>query len=342
MEQLLSDPEYLLHQIDFIGRRALFVRMDEQARRAAAFLDERVLPGISDGAWLPLPMLIDAEVAAHVPAGYVFHIGHCGSTLLSRLIEQWPDVLCLREPWALRALAEARPGLGSPTARIAAGDWQRLLSACGRLLSRPLRPGQRVFIKATSTCNGLADALLDLDPAVPALILHMPLASYLAAILKSDTLRREASVYAAERLEHLLRIAPDIELQLHELDAAQMAALGWVVEQARLAQLFQRHDANSRLLALDFETYLAQPDTALADVARHFGLADDADAVRRALASPAASRYSKDETVAYRPEDRQHDIMLARQRFGTEIDRGLAFAEQLSAYGLGRLPVTSG
>lgn len=89
-----TDPEFLPFKLDLVARRVLLVRLTAQQRRDAAFLDERALPPGVDGGWLPLDAWqAHGDVA---PADAIFHIGHCGSTLLSRLLESWPRLQALR------------------------------------------------------------------------------------------------------------------------------------------------------------------------------------------------------------------------------------------------------
>ena len=45
---------------------------------------------------------------------FIFHTGHVGSTLVSRLLDETGDVLSLREPLPLRTLADAMDVLTLP------------------------------------------------------------------------------------------------------------------------------------------------------------------------------------------------------------------------------------
>src|SRR5688572_14640957 len=177
-----TDPEFLPFKLDPVARRVLLVRLTAQQRREAAFLDERALPAGVDGGWLPLEALqLEAKAP---PADAIFHIGHCGSTLLSRLLESWPQLQSLREPLPLRTLAEAWPQLHAPESRLAPQEASRLLQALWTAWSRPLGGQARSVIKATSGCNGLLAPLLDAQPAMRAVLLDMPLRPYLATLLK--------------------------------------------------------------------------------------------------------------------------------------------------------------
>ncbi len=84
------------------------VRMREEDYRAASFLDDRMLTAQSKGAWVPLEQVMEkAQRIEARPLHFIFHTGHVGSTLLSRLLGETGGVLSLREPLPLRSLADA-------------------------------------------------------------------------------------------------------------------------------------------------------------------------------------------------------------------------------------------
>ena len=310
----LDDPAYLPFKLDLVARRALLVRFDATQRREAAFLDERALPPRVDGAWIPLEPLLslrDTAACAHA----IFHIGHCGSTLLSRLLESWPGVQALREPLPLRTLAEAWSQRTQPESWLSASEAQRCLEGLWTAWSRPFGGAQQAMIKATSSCNALIEPLLDGHTRMRAILLDMPLRPYLATLLKSTDSSRDATAAAPGRLRDLRARCGDEDLVLHALSVPQQCAMGWVAERLRFAALARAY--GGRVLRVDFEQLLAEPETMLARIAAHLGLAPKG--VAAAMRSPAWGRYSKAQSHGYGREDRAHDLMLAMQRHGTDI-----------------------
>lgn len=320
----LDDPELLPFKLDLPERRLLLVRMDAAQRAAAAFLDERALAADTGGGWIGLDALLARAVpaAAVTAPDFVFHIGHCGSTLLSRLLAAWPEVQALREPLPLRTLAEAHGQLDLPESRLAPAEWQAALRGLLGLWRRPLPPAQRVVVKATSSCNGLIAPILHAAPAARAILLDMPLAPYLATLLKSPGSLRDALNAAPERLRSL-HAGGHAELRLHALAPAEQCAMGWIAEQLRFEHI-ARGAAGARVLRVDFERLLAAPEAVLGGIAAHLQLAPGGVAV--ALASPAWQRYSKAPDHGYDAGDRAHDLALARERHGAAIAAGLAWA----------------
>jgi hypothetical protein len=315
---ILSNPEYLPFQLDLASGRVLFVRLDAQQRREAAFLDPRALPPQPQGAWVPLPALV-APTTDDVIADGIFHIGHCGSTLLSRLLDSWSEIEGLREPLPLRDLAAAWHAPVSPRELLA------LLMACWR---RPLPPASRIAIKATSSCNALIEPLLRDGGLHRAILLDMPLATWLATLLKSEDSVRDALAAFDERAGVLHAHGIALDGEYAPRDAIEACAMGWLAERLRFDALASSEFA-SRVLRVDFEDLLSSPEAALSRIAAHLEL--DPAGVARALASPAWGRYSKAQQHGYGRDDRAHDLALAQQRFGEEIARGVAWVERARA-----------
>jgi Sulfotransferase family len=312
---LLADPEFLPFKLDPVERRVLLVRLSATQRREAAFLDERALPVKTEGGWVPLDTWLSQADVGDSAAHAIFHIGHCGSTLLSRVLDAWPEVQGLREPLPLRTLAETWPQLASPESRLSPQQAQRVLHALWSAWSRPLAQHARSVIKATSSCNGLIAPVLVQQSATQAVLLDMPLRPYLATLLKSPDSVRDAASAASERLRDLHARGYGDGLFLHALSLPQQCAMGWLAERIRFDALAREHGA--RVLRVDFEDLLAQPEATLARIATHFAL--DPAGIAAAMASAAWGRYSKAQTHGYGREDRAHDLALASQQHARAI-----------------------
>lgn len=319
-----EDPQFLPFKVDTIGRRVLWLRLDAAQRRDAAFLDDRALPPQAEGGWMPLDALPTNTTGAYAAADAIFHIGHCGSTLLSRLLDSWPDVQGLREPLPLRTLAEAWHCLDRPESRLSPAEAPRLLQALWSRWSQPLTPHRRSVIKATSSCNALIEPLLSQQPTMRAILLDMPLRPYLATLLKSPGSVHDAAHAAAERLRDLHARGYGDGTALHALTLAQQCAMGWLAERLRFGAIAQG-EHRARVLRMDFEDFLSEPEREMRRVAAHLQL--DPVGVADALASSAWGRYSKAQSHGYGREDRAHDLDLATQRYGKEIAEGEAWVE---------------
>ena len=318
----LQDPQFLPFKLDLAGARVLFVRLDARQRAEAAFLDERALPAAAEGYWLRIDDWLAASpaVAAAPRLDWIFHIGHCGSTLLSRLLQSWAEVAPLREPLPLRTLAA-----------LDAGDAPRMHALLRRLAqdwARPLPPATRTLVKATSSCNALAGDAVRLHPDGRALWLDMALEPWLATILKSPGSIADVLAATPERVRLLAADDDGLARELHELPPHRQCAMGWLAERVRRARL-SRAALRGRCLHVDFDALLARPEAVLSAIAAHLDL--DRAGVAEALASPWWRRYSKAGEHAYAAVDRDADLRLARVRFGDMIRDAQAWMDALLA-----------
>lgn len=332
LDSISVDPGAFLQRLDVVTRRALFVRVTRQELERASFLDERLGMQGREGLWATFQELsaISADPAQIHPApGFIFHIGHCGSTLLSRLLDTNPDVLGLREPVALRDLAIAERELGSPIGRLNRQQWEGLLDASMRLLGRPFSAGQQTVIKATSTCNNLIEPILRRDDRTKAVLLYQKLEPHLATTLKGAAGGMDALQAAPSRLEFLHGLLADDSLRLHDMDGGEVVAMGWVAELARFFQLKSSSSLGSRLILLDFEQLLDDVPSHVGSVLRHLEIPQVPEPERTMKQSAVMQAYAKSPSHGYSPGDRKHDLDLSRRTFAAGIERGMQWAHRL-------------
>jgi hypothetical protein len=325
-----ADPSWHLHQLDWERERALLVQLDRAAVRQAAFLDERVVSPGTPGFWAPLAAVqARAAQAPRAVPHAIFHIGHCGSTLLARQLEQWSGVLSLREPLILRTLSDWQHDLNDvASARLTAPAWTQWFSDCLALLARPHAGDAHVIVKATSSGNGLIAPWLARDGNARAVLLWIPLDEYLATILKSPDARADLRRFAPARQRVLREALGDAAPVLGEQSTATIIAFGWLAEMWRFNTLAAAHPIVLQLV--EFGALLRDGAAALADVAAHVGLdRHDRTALDAALAPAVHGRYAKATDHAYDVEARAADLAESRRRFGTEIEAGFAAVEAL-------------
>jgi hypothetical protein len=313
LDTLSSSAALYPFALDLARDRVFVTPMREADYRAASFLDERLKPR---GEW------IDAASAERAMSGardmrrlhFIFHAGHVGSTLLSRLLDEAGGVLSLREPLALRTLADASDA-GDP--RMPAR-----LELFAKLWERGFADTDCVILKATSATERLATTLLAMRPQTRAVMLNVGAESYLATMLAGENSAADLNTLGPERMHRLTRLlgtAPPRPATLGEL-----IAMSWAAE--RMTQAAVMREMGTRILAVDFEAMLrALPET-LARVLAHFGLAADAE---RIAASTVLSRYSKAPEHGYSPPLRHELLDQARRDFGPEIRLALQWLDGL-------------
>jgi hypothetical protein len=311
-------PQHLNPESDAV----FLLRLDESQYRAASFLDARLPQSATPVGWAPLAPI--EPVLRHIraqPLHFIFHAGHVGSTLLSRLLDEVPGVLGLREPLPLRTLADLHDRTGG------SASFQRLLAIFLALWSRGFAGTSSVILKATSNVTGLAPDLMARSPGSRAVALNLAAEPYICTLLAGEQNRDDLEGFTQQRLDRLERMLGVRADAQGALSLGEGAALAWLM--GRLAQSHAAAVLGSRLLPLDFEAFLADIPATLARVLAHFALPPEY--AGRIAQSPALSRYSKMPADAYSPQLRQALLEQTRQEQSREIRRGLDFLARLGA-----------
>jgi hypothetical protein len=287
LDDLFASPDHYLHSFD--GETALFVPMDRAAYHRSIFLDGRISPAADRTMRLPVSALTGRETKPE-PTSWIFHVAHCGSTLLARALDQPAANLVLREPLALRQLALA--------------PHRERLVATAAMLSKRYRADTPTIVKANVPVNFLLQDLIGFDPQARALFLHCGLRDYLLAILRSDNHRDWMRRVTVQLTAHIGDVS-------HLPDAERAAALWWAQMRAFEAAIARLPQARS----LDAETFFADPLPVLRTAAEHLEVPmTDAELVAQ-VQGPLFSTYSKDPAQAF-----DNDARLARR---TELERTL-------------------
>lgn len=314
--QLRASPHLLPLDME-AGERVALVALSRVDYEKASFLDARMnLTPVARPAYAELA----AAASGLSPAcDYIFHIGHVGSTLLSRVLGVHEAVFSLREPQVLRTLAQAE-ALGAWTPDVL----DTRLSVFTALLSRTWAPGQRALVKATSMVGEIAPRLLGMQPGARALMMTVAPATYLSTILGGPNSRRELAMTAPARLARLHRRVGAPRWRLETLSEGELAAMSWACEMAALTDVAARHGERARWI--DFDRFLADPKRGLAEALARLGLADGGVAERLSR-SPYFGRYSKAPEYGYTPGLRREVLAQAEQEHAGEIRKGLAWLD---------------
>lgn len=320
------DASLLPHMADLANDRVLIALLGETDYRTASFLDQRLLTDRIGREWMAWDALPDLDMAAPRP-DYIFHIGHVGSTLVSRLLAEAGDVLPLREPMLLRTLAQVAERIDRPESVWSPELYRTRLAQVSGWLSRSFGPGQRAMVKASSVITAIADDLTGADGR--ALFLYVPLARYIETILAGEASMAETLAQAPARIARLAALVPDFPHKLWQLPPVTRVAMSWLCEMASAARTLPA--ANPRHLWVDFEAMLADPATSLSVQAAHFGLAPGAGAIETALAGPIMRQYSKAPEHGYSPDLRRQLQAQAAADHAPAIAEAIAWVEALAA-----------
>ena len=327
MPQLSRTPELFPHALDVGTDSLTLVGLTEADYAQASFLDARIrLPSAQT---LPFAQA-EAEVSQmglEESCQFIFHIGHVGSTLLSRLLGRHSGVLALREPAILRTLAQIRAEPETFPRRWTDGQFETHLSALLKLWSRTFRADQRAVVKATSFASELAPEILARAYQPKAIFMFVSPRNYLATILGAENSPREAQMLAPLRAKRLSRRIGATAQNPGSM--GELVAMSWASEMTALTAALPA--SRERILWLDFDRFLAAPQSTLAACFRHLGIAADDNQIAAILSGPDMRTYSKAQEYDYDAKLRSDVLAQAWAMQGAEIKRGLGWLEKMAA-----------
>ncbi len=328
LSRLPNSPDVYPQGIDLIHQALLLVQFDAAAYRAASFLDDRILTPKVRGVWVPITRVAAAARAVQNmrPLHFIFHTGHVGSTLVSRLLDETGVVLPLREPLPLRVLANAHDALGKPDSLLSEAHFETLLDLFLALWRRGYGDSRAVVLKATSSAGRVAEPLLTRRSDARAICLNLRPEPYLATLLAGQNSASDLRGHAAERMRRLIRtLSLERPTPLHALSPGEVAAMSWLTETATQYGVLQRFAG--RVIREDFDAVLADVAGSMARVAAHFGLTADEQYLSTIARSLALTRYAKAPEHAYTPELRTQILGEARRTHAAEIRKGMVWLE---------------
>jgi hypothetical protein len=306
--ELRANPDLYPLVFDVFQDAVYFIRLTQARYAEASFLDQRVAQQGDEGGWAQWAPVAALAGRLDGDSDYIFHIGHVGSTLLSRLLGLSPRVFSLREPAILRTLAQVAFDLPTPESPWSPETFEEHL------------------LKATSLVSEIAEPLLARSVGSQALMMTVRPEVYMATIFGGPASRQELRTAAQSRLRRLHRRLGAAPWRLYEMSEGEQAAMSWACEMAGLVEAAKRHA--TRVLWIDFERFLAAPREGLSAALAHLHGAALEDDLQSMLLSPLFTRYSKGPEHAYDANLRRQVLDQARAEHAQELAKGLAWLDR--------------
>jgi hypothetical protein len=306
-DEIARDATWLAQALDPAQGIVRLIAMDRESYRAASFLDDRMLQAPVDSQLVPWTEIETAVTdSMRADARWIFHIGHVGSTLVSRLLGEIEGVLAIREPRLLRDLA------------LVPGEIrQRYVAPVARLMSRTFGESEVACVKATSFASEIASELV--PSGERALFIYATPRNYIATILAGENSLQELRILAGRRAGRLNSRAIFLPAQ----NDAGLAAAAWAAEMTALEAAAGAMTDRSIAWA-DFDGMLGEMEAELARIADFFGFLAEPDRIRTIASGPLIGRYSKALEYEYSPALRRELIGETAERHGGAIDAALA------------------
>lgn len=323
---LFATPDHYLFALE--GEQAVFLDMDRAAYHRSIFFDRRIAPASQRMLKLPVDQLAAYRdrIAGQPAPGWIFHVAHCGSTLLARALDMPGRTLVIREPVPMRQLAVEHRAV-PPALRP---GWDARLRLATTMLDRRYAADAPAIVKANVPVNFILPEVMALNPAMPAVLLYFALDDYLAAILRSDNHRRWLQSITGEmRAAIEARVGP-----LAGLGVPELAAALWLAQIGIYAEAIE---AYPNVRSLDAEFLFNHPDATLAAAFDHFGAAVSGDELAAILGSDLFTTYSKNPQHGFDNAARLERRAALKHALAGEID-----AARQWVHGRGRAPARLG
>jgi hypothetical protein len=326
VDRLEQRPEVFPHQLDLINDNLLLVELSAAEVSAASFLDQRVLKQTTKGTWVTWQIVADIfdKAPAVRPASFIFHVGHCGSTLLSRLLQFAEDTQSLREPLPLRTLAQDLADAGDGRSFLTRQAQLERLQILSKMWSRG---ADHTVIKATSICTDLLPCIYSAEPGTKSIFVYNRAETHIATLLAGENAMVDLKGFAQLRLQRLQQKA-DLGIQMSQLTPGQLAALSWLSETTSATQSLENH--SEHIEVLEFEALISNPADSLKHIFQFLNIPAEEASIERAVRSPVLQTYSKAPDVQYNAQTRATILADSRSKFGTQINAALTWLEDLA------------
>jgi hypothetical protein len=319
LPNLIDDGRWLAHRYDEVNDAIQFRLVRRETQRELTFLTDS---GIGDA---PLAVYSRADCLAEArerdlpTPRIIFHSAYCCSTMLARAFDVPGVSFGIKEPQILNDV------VGLQLRRRDARQVAAAMDIALLLLARPLGAGEINVVKPSNLLNPLTPLMMALRPGLRAVLLHAPLPAFLASIARKEI---EGRAWVRELMWSLIQLGQAgrfgfTEEELYRQTDLQVAALGWLAQQALFSELAQQAPG---FRTLDSEVLVSSPVECLAALRDLFELDLDAEAIAD---GPAFRTHSKDGRE-YSAEARDRDRERGQSLHAAEIAMVLEWAARVA------------
>jgi len=313
-------PEWLAHRFDESSRAFRFIPCSREERASVPFLTDDYLPARE---WHSFSQRDVKAFHQHAPLHFIFHSGFCCSTLLGKCFDLPGFASSFSEPLILNDIA------GWRLRGAAVDDIAMALADALRLLGRPFPGDHAAIVKPSNILNGLAMAMLAIQPSAKAVAMYAPLEDFLISIAKKglDGRRWARTLFVKLRAQGCVQSLGFSDADFFEQTDLQIAAMAWLAQQSLFGTLIANYPG--RVRSLDSSAFMSETQRTVRDVASHFNL----DLSNAQLASIEAGPLARDSKSGRRFDaaDRAAEYERMRPIHGDEIEKVAAWTYEVAA-----------
>jgi len=257
---------------------------------------------------------------------FLFHMGHTGSTLLSRALGEIDGTRVLREPPLLTWLSESLPSVDK---KGQAKLWSSLVLPW---LSRRYYATERIVVKAKSTALRFLRPAIKHSDASKAVFMYSTLITHLTVAMARQHERFPDEQYGSLDINMKGAFNAFKEFSVdsqafQSLSIPKRMALAWMKR-----MLFVQSMPKSKVFLLDMDAFLANPYQHLMEVGQFL----DLNITKKTAQKIASSRhifkvYAKDQEIPWDDTVQRRLFEGRLTAYRTEIDEGVEFAGMLMA-----------
>ncbi len=299
------------------GGEYLFYQLTASEIEQANFLDVRSLK--LENAVPECISVHDYHAADQAwPLRYIFHTAFCGSTLLSRALQETPKIMVLKEPDVLMKISGQS---------LLAGNRNIVpfLLASLKELSKPWTPSGSVVIKPTNSVNRMIPEILGNYPG-RAVLLCSALEDFLISCFKKLPSAEQKIRWMAQHLIHKTDLQNHLGVETdHPFEFAESCVLVWYSQMEYFAKAIKM-DIHGDISMLDRKAMVERPFDAIHATVDFLGL-DKTDAEIEASISREFNRNSKKLDKIYTEAERLAEATHVREKYSTLLDTALEWAE---------------
>lgn len=313
-----------LYPVQIQQEQIYFARMSRNTYQQSIFTD----PGRVVAAH-PNPLMLTFTEAANMvnvaaksltPHAYIFHVAHCGSTLLSRAVDFPGKSLAIREPFPLRQLAVEYSAMQATGQSIP--SWDKKLHLVLSLLGRRYEAAEYPIIKANVPVNFIVDKVLDLSSESKSIFLYSSLETFLLQALKSPKRRQ----WVARLMVELNGVLSQVKLRsycdLSSLPTARAAAFLWF---AQILQMNRALHNYPNSCSLDCAAFYQSPLAVLRATYDFLDIKVDNNHLNQLIEGPLFTHHSKVPAIAYSEQDRRREADQLQKLLRVELDDAIAW-----------------
>jgi hypothetical protein len=327
LTNMMASPNLYPLKVDWVQNQMLLVQVGEAFYNNAPFLDQRAFPDRQQpqppSNWVPLQTVAQQALAlaSNKSMAWIFHVGHCGSTLLSKALALNPGLFSLREPLPLRDLTSFWLDRKDPWAQASEGGLNNRTAMMRALWARTPAAGQQAIVKATSFCAPLAEHFLTRNSDDKAVMLAVSPETYVASLASVPTYMLDLRKTAKSRMMNMREIVTGALPSLHALSDGELAAMSYIADITAMHQAATA--CEKRATALDFDTFLTDPASTLQELSAFLGAEIDTAKAQAMALDPIFARYSKAGEYEFSVGERRTRLSEAQESHGEEITKGL-------------------